>query len=155
MSNADQKPEVPPRPDEILPDERIQYQAMTELTNAEYATLAADIRENGVLQPVIVDDSDEQKIIDGHHREAVAVHYDLPESKQPAYVVLTGSTETEKVARAIKQNLIGRDTTNAVKSHAVRQYIETVWDRTDDGALIRPETDSEVASKLGVSEPAD
>jgi len=32
----------------------------------------------------------------------------------------------------------------------VRQYIELSWDRTDDGDLIRPETDSGVAEKLGV-----
>jgi hypothetical protein len=47
---------------------------------------------------------------------------------------------------------IGRDTTDAVKSHAVKQYIETAWERTDDGDLIRPETDTEVAEKLGVSQ---
>jgi|APHM01.1.fsa_nt_gi DNA modification methylase len=144
--------EVPPRPDDILDDERVQYQAMTDLSDAEYATLAADIRENGVLQPVIVDDTETQTIIDGHHREAIAAHYDLPQSKRPAYIILTGRDDEEKLSRAIKQNLIGRDSTESVKSHAVKQYIETAWNRTDDGALIRPETDTEVAAKLGVSQ---
>jgi hypothetical protein len=40
-----------------------------------------------------------------------------------------------------------------VKTQAVEQYIKTVWDRTGDGDLIRPETDTEVAEKLGVSRP--
>jgi len=34
----------------------------------------------------------------------------------------------------------------------VRQYIELSWGRTDDGDLIRPETDSDVAEKLGVNQ---
>ena len=145
--------DVPPAPEKVIADERFQYQAMTELDEEEYARLAADIRENGVLQPVIVDDSPEQVIIDGHHREAIAQHYDLPKEKQPAYVVVGGADDDEKLSRAIKQNLIGRDTTEGVKSHAVRQYIELSWDRTDDGDLIRPETDTDVAEKLGVSRP--
>ena len=149
--DADDDLDVPPAPEEVIADERFQYQAMTELDDEEYARLADDIRENGVLQPVIVDDSPEQVIIDGHHREAIAQHYDLPKEKQPAYVVVGGADDDEKLSRAIKQNLIGRDTTEGVKSHAVRQYIELSWDRTDDGDLIRPETDGEVAEKLGVS----
>jgi transposase len=144
--------DVPPAPEAVIADERFQYQAMTELDDEEYARLANDIRENGVLQPVIVDDSPEQVIIDGHHREAIAQHYDLPKEKQPAYVVVGGADDDEKLSRAIKQNLIGRDTTEGVKSHAVRQYIELSWDRTDDGDLIRPETDSDVAEKLGVNQ---
>lgn len=148
---SDDELDVPPAPEEVIADARYQYQAMTELDDAEYARLADDIRENGVLQPVIVDDSPEQVIIDGHHREAIAQHYDLPKEKQPAYVVVGGADDGEKLSRAIKQNLIGRDTTEGVKSHAVRQYIELSWDRTDDGDLIRPETDSDVAEKLGVS----
>ncbi|UXF50921.1 MAG: DNA methyltransferase [Haloquadratum phage sp.] len=149
--DADDDLDVPPAPEEVIADERFQYQAMTELDDEEYARLADDIRENGVLQPVIVDDSPEQVIIDGHHREAIAQHYDLPKEKEPAYVVVGGADDDEKLSRAIKQNLIGRDTTEGVKSHAVRQYIELSWDRTDDGDLIRPETDSDVAEKLGVS----
>jgi ParB-like chromosome segregation protein Spo0J len=145
--------DVPPSPTEVLDDSRIQYQAMTELSDDEYATLADDIRENGVLQPVIIDESEAQVILDGHHREAIAQHYDLPAEKQPAYVLVPGLDDTEKLTRAIKQNVIGRDTTDAVKSHAVKQYIEAVWDRTDGGDLIRPETDKEVAGKLSVSRP--
>lgn len=142
--------ETLPDPEEILDDSRIQYQAMTELSDEEYQRLADDIRERGVLQPIVTDENG--TILDGHHRAALAEHFDLDESREPAYVVIGDLDEdADKLARAIKQNVLGRDTKDAVKSHAVEQYIETSWDRTDDGDLIRPETDTEVAEKLGVS----
>ncbi|AFH21874.1 hypothetical protein OSG_eHP11_00135 [environmental Halophage eHP-11] len=141
--------ETLPDPEEVLDDSRIQYQAMTELSDEEYRRLADDIRERGVLQPIVTDENG--TILDGHHRAALAEHFDLDESREPAYVVIGDLDEdADKLARAIKQNVLGRDTKDAVKSHAVEQYIETSWDRTDDGDLIRPETDSEVAEKLGV-----
>jgi len=141
-----------PRPEDVLDESRIQYQAMTDLSDDEYVRLADDIRERGVLQPIITDESG--TILDGHHRAALTEHFDLDESREPAYVVLGDlDDDGEKLARGIKQNVIGRDTGDAVKSHAVEQYIETSWDRTDDGDLIRPETDSDVAEKLGVSQP--
>jgi len=58
-------------------------------------------------------------------------------------------------ARGVRQETLAvatRDTTDGVKRHAVKQYIETAWGRTDDGDLIRPETDTEVAEKLGVNQ---
>ena len=140
-----------PRPEDVLDESRIQYQAMTALSDEEYRRLADDIRERGVLQPIITDE--EGTILDGHHRAALAKHFDLDASREPAYVVIGDlNDDSDKLARAIKQNVIGRDTEKAVKSHSVKQYIETTWDRTDDGDLIRPETDSEVAEKLGVSQ---
>jgi ParB-like chromosome segregation protein Spo0J len=139
------------RPEEVLNDDRMQYQAMTEFSEEEYERLADDIRERGVLQPIITDETG--TIIDGHHRAALAEQLDLDESRQPAYVVLGDlDGDDEKLARAIKQNVLGRDTGDAVKTHAVKQYIETAWDRTDGGDLIRPETDTQVADKLGVSQ---
>lgn len=144
--------EIPPQPEQVLDSDRIQYQAMTDLSDDDYRRLAADIRENGVLQPVIVDDSEQQVIIDGHHREAIAKHYDLPEEKQPSYVTVSGMDDDRKLARAIKQNLIGRDTTDGVKHHAVKQYIEMAWEYDEDAeAYAKPETQEEVADKLGVS----
>jgi len=143
-----QKEELP-HPTDVLDEERIQYQAMTDLSDEEYRRLADDIRERGVLQPIIVDE--EGTILDGHHRAALAEHFDLDASREPAYVVIGDlDDDSDKLARAIKQNVIGRDTEKAVKTHAVKQYIETTWDRTDDGALIRTETDTEVADRLGV-----
>jgi Iron dependent repressor, N-terminal DNA binding domain. len=61
-------------------------------------------------------------------------------------------TPTRRSPARQKQNVLHRDATDAVKSHAVEQYIETAWDRTDDGDLLRPETDTEIAKKLGVDQ---
>ncbi|PSP87005.1 hypothetical protein BRC87_12280 [Halobacteriales archaeon QS_4_66_20] len=98
--------------------------------------------------PRIVNDAENS---DASNRAALAEYLTLDESRQPAYVVLGDlNDDGEKLARAIKQNVIGRDTGEAVKTHAVEQYIETTWDRTDGGDLIRPETDTDVAEKLGV-----
>ena len=147
MSDA----ETLPRPEEVLDDDRIQYQAMTDLSEDAYQRLAEDIRDRGVLQPIITDESG--TILDGHHRAALAEHLDLDESREPAYVVLGDlDNDDDKLARAIKQNVLGRDTGDAVKTHAVKQYIETAWDRTSEGNLIRPETDTEVAERLGVDQ---
>jgi len=141
--------ETPPAPETVLDNDRVKYQAMTTLSDAEYARLAADIRDRGVLQPIIVDEDD--TILDGHHRAAIAEHYELDASREPAYVVIGDlDADDAKLARAIKQNLSGRDTTDAVKTHAVKQYIETAWDTTDDGTLIRTESDTEIADRLSV-----
>jgi ParB-like chromosome segregation protein Spo0J len=140
--------EVPPRPEQVLDDDRIQYQAMSDLSDETYRQLAADIRNLGVLEPIITDEAG--TIIDGHHRAAIVEYYDLPESKCPAYVTLADLDDESKLARAIKQNLLGRDITDAVKQRAAKQYITTAWERTDEGDLIRPETNKEVAEKLGV-----
>jgi len=149
--DGESRHETPPAPETVLDDDRISYQAMETLSDAEYARLAADIRDRGVLQPVIIDEED--TILDGHHRAAIAEHYDLDASREPAYVVIGDlDTDDAKLARAIKQNLSGRDTTDGVKTHAVKQYIETAWDTTDDGALIRTEDDTEIADKLSVSQ---
>jgi phage N-6-adenine-methyltransferase len=144
---------LPPRPEEIIPEQSdltIEYQTMTALDPDEYQRLSNDIRENGVFEPVIVDE--ENCIIDGHHREALAQWHDLTGSNAPDYVTVGDLDNDEKLARGTKQNVIGRDTTDSVKSHAVKQYIETAWDRTDDGDLIRPETNKQIAKKLGVSD---
>lgn len=143
--------EVPPRPVEILDEDRIAYQAMSDLPDKEYADLADDIQERGVLQAILIDEND--TILDGHHREAVAKHFELSGSKAPSYLRLGDlEDDNEKLARAIKMNLLGRDTDQGVKTDAVEKYIERSW-ATDDktGELVRHETDSEVADKLGVS----
>lgn len=152
MSEAQQL-EVPPRPGEILDDNRIAYQAMSDLSDKEYADLADDIQERGVLQAILIDEND--TILDGHHREAIAKHFDLSGSKAPSYLRLGDlEDDNEKLARAIKMNLLGRDTDQGEKSNAVERYLKRAWNTDDEtGALVRPETNAEVAKKLGASEP--
>jgi len=45
------------RPEDVLDDGRMQYQAMTDFSEEEYQRLADDIRERGVLQPIITDET--------------------------------------------------------------------------------------------------
>jgi N6-adenosine-specific RNA methylase IME4/transposase-like protein len=142
--------DVPPTPTEVLASDRVQYQLMNDLSDDEYKRLAEDIRENGVTDPVTVDDRDRKVIIDGHHREAIAKHYDLPKEKQPDYDVKSGLSESEKKALSVRLNLIGRDTTESEKSDAVENYITEAWNTTDDGELVQSETQGGVADDLGV-----
>lgn len=142
--------EVPPRPEEILDEDRIAYQAMSDLSDEKYADLAADIRERGVLDTILIDEND--TILDGHHREAITKHYDLSDRKAPSYLRLSDLDDNdEKLARAIKMNLLGRDTDQGVKADAVEQYITRAWATDDEtGALVRTETNVEVGDALGV-----
>lgn len=149
MSKA-QTSEVPPRPEEILDSDRIAYQAMSDLSDEKYADLAKDIRKRGVLDTILIDEND--RIIDGHHREAIVKYYELDGSRAPSYLRLGDlKDDNEKLARAIKQNLLGRDTTDAVKREAVEKYIKRAWPRDDESeALVKKESQSEVADALGV-----
>lgn len=137
-------------PTEVLED--MPYQAVPPMADEKYQRLAEDIKERGVIQPIITDEED--NILDGHHRAAIAEQLDLDDSRKPTYVVL-GDLEDDrsKLARAIKTNLLGRDIDQGVKSEAVKQYIETTWPTDDEtGALVRTETNVEVGDALGVSE---
>lgn len=149
-SGEPERHEVPPRPEEVLDPARIKYQAMSDLSDEDYAILAEDIRDRGVLNPVIVDENN--VILDGHHREAIAEHYDLNGSRAPSYLTIGDlDTDEEKLARAIKQNVVGRDTTDGVKREAVVGYIKSAWPRDDDDKILdKFETEEQVAEKLGV-----
>jgi phage N-6-adenine-methyltransferase len=147
--------DLPPRPAEIIPehsDLQMAYQAMTPLPAEKYRQLAEHIRENGVEDPIKVDE--DGRIIDGHHREAIAQHYDLEGEKAPEYRT-NGELETdaEKIAAGIKRNNLGRDTDDHVKSQSVADYIKRTWDRTDRGEWIQQENQATLAEKLGVSRP--
>lgn len=138
-------------PSEVLED--MPFQAVPPMADEKYQRLAADIKERGVIQPIITDE--EGEILDGHHRAAIAEQVDLDESRKPTYVTLGDlEDDREKLARAIKTNLLGRDIDQGVKSEAVQQYIETTWPTDDEtGALVKIEEQGEVADELGVSQP--
>lgn len=138
-------------PSEVLDD--MPYQAVPPMADEKYQRLADDIKERGVIQPIITDEAG--NILDGHHRAAIAEQVDLDESRKPTFVVLGDlEDDREKLARAIKTNLLGRDIDQGVKKEAVEQYIETTWTTDEEtGALVRLEEQDEVADKLGVSQP--
>jgi len=131
--------------------EDIPYQAVEPIPEEEYERLARDIKERGVIQPIVTDENGD--ILDGHHRAAIVEQLELDESKEPDYVVIGDLVEDrEKLARAIKTNLLGRDVDSGVKSNAVEQYIEQTWPVDEEsGAIAQIETQEEVAENLGVS----
>jgi predicted XRE-type DNA-binding protein len=64
------------------------------LSQSEYAILKADIKENGVQIPIVVDELG--SILDGHHRYSI--------DKNAPSVVMSGLSELEKRAYVIKAN---------------------------------------------------
>lgn len=136
-------------PSEVLED--MPYQAVPPMSDEKYQRLADDIRERGVIQPIIKDEAG--NTLDGHHREAIVEQLDLDESRKPTFLVLGDlEDDREKLARAIKTNLLGRDIDKGVKKEAVKQYIETTWPRDDDDLILDEfETEVAVADELGVS----
>ena len=79
------------------------------LKTSEREALAADIKANGVLHPVVIDE--DGNILDGHHRYAI-------DRNAPTRVV-EGLTDEEKQAYTIRANLARRnlslDQTRAVE----------------------------------------
>ena len=75
------------------------YQLLPPLADTELAELAADISENGVIVPVLVDE--EGVVIDGHHRQQIADDLGIDYPVQ----VVAGLTEAEKRDRALSLNL--------------------------------------------------
>ena len=71
------------------------------LKTSEREALAADIKANGVLHPVVIDE--DGNILDGHHR--YSINRDAPT------VTVEGLSEDEKKAYTIRANLARRNLT--------------------------------------------
>lgn len=139
-----QETEFPPRPEEVL--ESTDYQRLRDLDDEEYRRLAEDIKENGVLQPVHIDE--DGQIIDGHNRVTIATYYGLDYPTE----VREGLTEEEKSALAVKLNCSGREVGASEKREAVKRHIKSVWPRDENGKIFRRhQPQAEVAEKTGVS----
>jgi ParB-like chromosome segregation protein Spo0J len=78
------------------------YQLMPSLSVADEAALRADIRINGVLVPVVVDEDGE--ILDGHHRAAIA----RDEGVEYPVVVQAGLDEAGKFDYVLAVNIARR-----------------------------------------------
>ena len=78
------------------------YQFMRDLTPEEYTALRDSIAQNGVTQPIVVDENG--NILDGHHRKRAAdeLLVTCPE------IVKRGLSEDEKVTIAFANNLARR-----------------------------------------------
>jgi hypothetical protein len=81
-----------------------EYEALVRpLTADEYALLKDDIRENGILTPLLV--NPDFVIIDGHHRYQIAEELELP---CPPLTVRHGLTPEQERAAVIKANVMRR-----------------------------------------------
>ncbi len=94
------------------------YQFMSTLTAVELNALRESIRENGIINPIIIDE--EKNIIDGHHRYQIFLelfsHGEYIELKTE---IKSGLTEEQKKALAIELNIAGRAITTKQKALAM------------------------------------
>ncbi len=77
----------------------MKYQLLPPLTADEYESLKQNIKDRGVLQPVVVDEHGD--IVDGHHRAQVCDELGIEYPR----IVVEGLTEIEKVEQALVLNL--------------------------------------------------
>ncbi|MEX3562147.1 ParB N-terminal domain-containing protein [Corynebacterium phoceense] len=77
----------------------VRYQVMPPLSADEYQDLFEDIKENGVLVPILVDE--DEVVIDGHHRSKIAAELGIPCPEE----IITGKSEAEKRGMAFGLNL--------------------------------------------------
>lgn len=106
------------------------------LSTAEKQVLEQDIKKNGVLCPIIVDE--EGTILDGHHRFEI-------EPNAPTMVV-SGLSREEKLAYTIKANLARRNLSLQQKSDVEKKQREIAV-----GLLASGWTQKKVGEALGVA----
>lgn len=101
------------------------YQLLPPLTAEEYASLREDIAANGIRVPVDVDE--DGRVLDGHHRQAIADELDI---ECPTRIV-PGLTETDKRAHALSVNLQRRALTREQRRGLITVELNRDPDRSD------------------------
>lgn len=99
------------------------YQLLPSLSDEQYQALREDIRENGVIVPIIKDESG--ATLDGYHREKAvadlrAEGYDVPD---PPTIVRAGMGEIEKVALVVGVNLNRRHLSEYLRVKLARDLV--------------------------------
>lgn len=77
----------------------VRYQVMPPLSAEEYQELYEDIKTNGVMVPIVVDE--DEVIVDGHHRAKIAKELGIPCPEE----MIAGKSESEKRNIAFTLNL--------------------------------------------------
>jgi ParB/RepB/Spo0J family partition protein len=108
---------------------------LPELSEEEYQRLKSSIKENGVLSPVLVDDS--YRVLDGHHRLLAAKELGISPQDVPVEV-LAGVDEATGAAIALAVNSARRKVDDEVLRQAVVRLHE-------QGSSVR-----KIASVLGI-----
>ena len=96
----------------------VMFQALPPLSPEEYKALETSILENGVIVPIAVDENG--IVIDGHHRQQIAQHHDLPCPRE----VHNGFTDSEKRTLALSLNIDRRHLTREQKRALVAESIK-------------------------------
>lgn len=98
------------------------YQVMPDLTEVEYNRLLEDIKENGILQPVVKDE--QGNTLDGHHREKIAVELGI---ECPTVVVSDLADDDAKLAYAVKVNVYRRQLSPKQRVDLIRKLRAEGW----------------------------
>lgn len=94
------------------------FQALPPLSPEEYSELERSILDNGVMVPIVIDENN--VVIDGHHRQRIARHHNLPCPSETK----AGFTDTEKRSLALSLNLHRRHLTREQKRALVAESIK-------------------------------
>ncbi len=96
----------------------VKFQALPPLSPDEYSELERSILDNGVMVPIIVDEHD--VVIDGHHRQKIAKHHNLPLPTETR----AGFTDAEKRSLALELNIARRHLTREQRRALVAESIK-------------------------------
>jgi ParB-like chromosome segregation protein Spo0J len=110
------------------------------LTTVERETLKADIKKNGVLVPVVIDE--EGNILDGHNRYAI--------KKDAPTITINGLSDDEKQAFVIRANFNRRNLSPTQKSEILAK--QKALAKSFREADAKKWTQKRVAELLGVSQ---
>ncbi|MDR1020496.1 MAG: ParB N-terminal domain-containing protein [Synergistaceae bacterium] len=122
------------------------YQYLPSLSLDEYEALRESVRENGVIEPVVVDEGG--AIIDGHHRAKICEELGV---EYPTKAV-EGKTEKEKIDLAFDLNVSRRHITPAQIRELTKQYLEEGWKQEDIAHRLRvtPGRVSQIAKEFRI-----
>jgi|GEM_PF-2679046 len=101
------------------------YQAMPPLSDEEYAALKDDIRVNGQIVPILIDEHN--NILDGHNRYQICTELGI----EPIVEVKEGLSEAEKWGTALRLNANRRQLSNEQKRTLVQNELRRDPSRTD------------------------
>ncbi|WP_100494939.1 ParB/RepB/Spo0J family partition protein [Mycobacteroides abscessus] len=96
----------------------VKFQALPPLSPDEYAELERSILHSGVMVPIVVDEHG--VVIDGHHRQKIAKHHNLPLPTETR----AGFTDAEKRSLALQLNVARRHLTREQRRALVAESIK-------------------------------
>lgn len=116
------------------------YQILPDLSHEEYQSLKADIRINGVLVPLVIDEAG--NILDGHQRNRIIQEL-LAEGCRVKYlsIIRAGLSEQQKRLLVLALHLHRRHLTQAQRRELIAQQLKETPQKSD----------RQVAAALGVS----